>query len=75
MPRVVKLRLGSSDIETVDRIKYLGIVIDSRRFGAYIEMVCNRADKLIGALREYYPTSTGRPAWLVGSTTMCGSPS
>ena len=40
VPRVVKLRLGSSDIETVDRIRYLGDVIDSsRRFGAHIEMV------------------------------------
>ena len=75
VPRVVKLRMGSSDIETVDRIRYLGIVIDSsRRFGAHIEMVCNRADKLIGALKGILPISMGRPAWLAGSTTMCGSP-
>ena len=56
VPRVVKLRLGSSDIETVDRIKYLGVIIDtSRSIGAHIEMVCNRADKLIGALRGILP--------------------
>ena len=63
VPRVVKLRLGSSDIETVDRIRYLGVVIDSsRRFGAHIEMVCNRADKLIGALRGILPNINGPPS-------------
>ena len=63
VPRVVKLKLGSSDIETVDRIKYLGVIIDtSRRFGAHIETVCNRADKLIGALRGILPNINRPPS-------------
>ena len=62
VPRVVTLKVGSSDIETVDRIKYLGVIIDtSRRFGAHIEMVCNRAEKLIGALRGILPNINGLP--------------
>ena len=62
MLRVVKLKLGSSDIETVDRIKYLGVIIDtSRRFSAHIETVCNRADKLIRALRGILPNINGPP--------------
>ena len=52
VPRVVKHKLGSSDIETLDRIQYLEVIIDtSSRFGAHIEMVRNRADKLIRVLR------------------------
>ena len=63
VPRVVKLKLGSSDIETVDRIKYLGVIIDtSYRCSAHIETVCNRADKLIGALRGILPNINGSPS-------------
>ena len=45
------------------RARDLGVVIDSsRRFGAHIEMVCNRTDKLIGALRGILPNINGPPS-------------
>lgn len=60
VPRVIGIKLGTSDIETVERIKYLGVSIDTHRsFDKHIETVCSSADKMVRALRGILPKING----------------
>ncbi|XP_060823979.1 uncharacterized protein LOC132911378 [Bombus pascuorum] len=61
--RVIGINLSTSNIETVERIKYLGVTIDTyRTFDKPIETVWSRADKMARALRGILPNINGPPS-------------
>jgi hypothetical protein len=58
--RVVSLNLDGMTMNTVEAMKYLGVMIDSnRRFDKHIAMVCDKADTRTGALRGILPNING----------------
>jgi hypothetical protein len=62
VPRNFSITLTGKVLKTRERIKYLGVVLDSgRKFGDHIELVCTRADAIGGAIRGFLPNVRGPP--------------
>jgi hypothetical protein len=52
VPKNLDVTLAGTTLSMRDTVKYLGVVLDSRRnFGRHIETICARVDAAVGAIR------------------------
>ena len=60
IPRVIEMNVEGHLLITKQKIRYLGVEVDNcRRFGAHSEIVCGKADAIMGALRSLLPNVNG----------------
>lgn len=60
VPKKFNVILTVEMFNTRGRVKYLGVVLDSdRKYNDHFEAVCNRADAIVGAIRELLPNVNG----------------
>jgi predicted nucleic-acid-binding Zn-ribbon protein len=58
--KIFDITLVATTLSTCDTVKYLGVVLDSRRsFYNHVETVCARADAVVGAIRGLLPNVNG----------------
>lgn len=56
VPRVVSISVGDAIVRSVESIRYLGVILDTReKFDKHVEAVCAKADIPMGALRGILP--------------------
>lgn len=60
VPKNFSITLTGEKLNTRERVKYLGVVLDfERKFSDHIEIVCTRADTIVGATRRLLPYVNG----------------
>ena len=60
IPRVIEMNVEGHILITKQKIRYLEVQVDNcRRFGAHSEIVCGKADAIMGALRSLLPNVDG----------------
>lgn len=56
VPKIFNATLAGKSLATRERVKYLGVLLDTRRnFYEHIEAVCARVDAIVGAIRGLLP--------------------